>query len=635
MYRKAVLTPVSHEVVAGDFPERPGYSVVWSATSSSSSSSSSSDAAYTFRVVGAHIDPDNVVHELDQLGLAAAAYAAGNNSASAPVLVLGDFNADCSYLGVTAWECIRSDTCTDTVMSLWDGDTFGAENWLLGDEADTTVAASSCAYDRIVASSALLPRVVTGSAQVHKFDALFEMTNDEAKEVSDHYPISVNIDIRSDATVATDGALSYTPPAFEGAAAQDVPTELYPGDAVIIGVHADDVDSFTVLLLVDVAKGTELHITDDGLAACDSDGGPSWRDGEGVVSWEADKGYVAGTVLQYPSGQAEPGVDSSSTAAGSNTWTKAGAFSLSASGEPLYVFQGSKTTPRWVHAASGGSSASAWDDGTSTTNGCLPTELANLPQHHFLLGMHRDNFYYNGSRDGDAAALLLLVADPANWDSSNTPIDASAYLASFQVVASQQSTAPTAPTPEPATQKPASQNATASDLTTVPSIDDQCTGTAEGACNAANTDSAVVVFVSAGSGDLASEYSGLSGDETGEAEADAEERRQRRWSADAAGEDVTVRVVGRSVDEAEAEAEAEAEVEESEWLSGSFGSGDFLTSSCRCTCKAGFGGDACTQCDTFYDGYPDCAQVDAEVAKNLLQTTTVVLMIEGTDARTF
>lgn len=85
----------------------------------------------------------------------------------------------------------------------------------------------------------------------------------------------------------------------------------------------------------------------------------------------------------------------------------------------------------------------------------------------------------------------------------------------------------------------------------------------------------------------------------------------------------------------EAEAEAEAEAEESEWLSGSFGSGDFLTSSCRCTCKAGFGGDACTQCDTFYDGYPDCAQVDAEVAKNLLQTTTVVLMIEGTDARTF
>ena len=187
MYRKAIITPVSHAEVAGNFPERPGYTVMWTVAAAADG-----DAGYTFRMVGAHVDPDNVVHELDQLGIAAQGYAANN----APVLTLGDFNADCSYLGVTKWACIRSSACKDTEMSLWDGVTFGANNWLLGDDADTTVAASSCAYDRIVASDGLLPRVVSGSVQVHKFDTLFGLTNDEAKEVSDHYPISVNIDVR-------------------------------------------------------------------------------------------------------------------------------------------------------------------------------------------------------------------------------------------------------------------------------------------------------------------------------------------------------------------------------------------------------------------------------------------------------
>ena len=55
--------------------------------------------------------------------------------------------------------CIRDPACNDTSVALWDGARFGAHNWLIGDDADTTVAASSCAYDRLVVSDQLLPRV--------------------------------------------------------------------------------------------------------------------------------------------------------------------------------------------------------------------------------------------------------------------------------------------------------------------------------------------------------------------------------------------------------------------------------------------------------------------------------------------
>ena len=456
MYKKAVMTPASHEEVAGDFPERPGYSVVWNV----------GRTGFTFRMVGAHIDPDNVAHELHQLGLAAAAYANAGGGGTSPVLTLGDFNADCSYLGVTAWKCIRDPECTDVEMALWDGATFAADNWLLDDDADTTVAASSCAYDRIVASAGLLPRVVAGSVQVHNFGALFGMSNDDAKLVSDHYPVSVNIDVRAD---AGGGALSYTPAVFEGAAAQDTPTQLAVGDAAIVGFHADSAaaasgggDVFSFVLLVDAAKGTELRFTDDGLSGCGGGADPAFRGGEGVITWKADREYAAGSVLQYPTGQAEPGL-AVDPAAGSNTWSKSGSFALSASGEPMYAYQGSASSPQWVYAITSVAAASAWGDATNTGTGCLPAALAAsggidgaAAVHYFTLGSgHMDNFFFSGDRgDGSSGRLkddwLATIGAHALWTSSNNPIDPTPYLAAFAVAPPPPPTAAPTPAPTPA-----------------------------------------------------------------------------------------------------------------------------------------------------------------------------------------
>lgn len=51
------------------------------------------------------------------------------------IVLLGDFNTDCSYVSGSDWDKIR----------LFTDDSF---HWLIDNEADTTVSHTHCAYDR-------------------------------------------------------------------------------------------------------------------------------------------------------------------------------------------------------------------------------------------------------------------------------------------------------------------------------------------------------------------------------------------------------------------------------------------------------------------------------------------------------
>lgn len=51
------------------------------------------------------------------------------------VMLMGDFNADCSYVTSSQWSSIRLRTSS----------TF---QWLIPDSADTTATSTNCAYDR-------------------------------------------------------------------------------------------------------------------------------------------------------------------------------------------------------------------------------------------------------------------------------------------------------------------------------------------------------------------------------------------------------------------------------------------------------------------------------------------------------
>ena len=146
--------------------------------------------------IGIHAAPDDVLNELDALDGVYDELV----EPSATALVLGDLNADCSYLGVTKWKCIRDPTCSTTTMRLWNPAKW---NWLIQDDADTTTSASNCAYDRFVlhtpspnGAAAPLPSVApAGPGTVFDYGAAYGLDAALVKTVSDHYPIDLILTI--------------------------------------------------------------------------------------------------------------------------------------------------------------------------------------------------------------------------------------------------------------------------------------------------------------------------------------------------------------------------------------------------------------------------------------------------------
>ncbi|XP_069592759.1 deoxyribonuclease gamma [Ranitomeya imitator] len=97
-------------------------------------------------------------------------------------LFMGDFNADCSYVPKKYWKNIRLRTNQEFT-------------WLIEDNVDTTVKSSTnCAYDRIVLyGKRLVNSVVPGSATVFDFMKAYGLTEAEALEISDHYPVEFQL----------------------------------------------------------------------------------------------------------------------------------------------------------------------------------------------------------------------------------------------------------------------------------------------------------------------------------------------------------------------------------------------------------------------------------------------------------
>lgn len=98
------------------------------------------------------------------------------------MMFLGDFNADCGYVAKKNRKHVR-------LMS------DPAFLWLIGDETDTTVRESTdCAYDRIVVHGASFHRAIEPlSAKPFDFAKEYKLTEALALEVSDHYPVEVQL----------------------------------------------------------------------------------------------------------------------------------------------------------------------------------------------------------------------------------------------------------------------------------------------------------------------------------------------------------------------------------------------------------------------------------------------------------
>ena len=66
-------------------------------------------------IIGIHVDPDEAVSEIDALSPVIDSVVA-TGKAKAGVWVMGDLNADCSYVTKTEWKCIKDTTCSKTTM---------------------------------------------------------------------------------------------------------------------------------------------------------------------------------------------------------------------------------------------------------------------------------------------------------------------------------------------------------------------------------------------------------------------------------------------------------------------------------------------------------------------------------------
>jgi deoxyribonuclease-1-like protein len=118
---------------------------------------------FDFVLVTLHSDPDETPQELDSLALVVEEAKALFSEDD--IILLGDMNAECSYLKKSDNVSIRSNEYI----------------WLIGDDIDTTTKSTDCAYDRII--------ITSGLAGAFRFDEEYGLNQSMSESVSDHYPV--------------------------------------------------------------------------------------------------------------------------------------------------------------------------------------------------------------------------------------------------------------------------------------------------------------------------------------------------------------------------------------------------------------------------------------------------------------
>ncbi|XP_027859884.1 deoxyribonuclease 1 like 4, tandem duplicate 1 [Xiphophorus couchianus] len=98
------------------------------------------------------------------------------------VMILGDFNADGSYVSKKEMKTIRIRSDKNF-------------HWLIGDDVDTTASTKNTnTYDRIVVyGDKMLQAVVKNSAKAFNFQEEYRLSNEQALNISDHYPVEVEL----------------------------------------------------------------------------------------------------------------------------------------------------------------------------------------------------------------------------------------------------------------------------------------------------------------------------------------------------------------------------------------------------------------------------------------------------------
>ena len=197
-------------------------------------------------------------------------------------------------------------------------------------------------------------------------------------------------------------------------------TTLEAGDLAIIGYNGDNPDQFSFVLLVDVTTNTEITFTDSGVKSDDT-----FRGGEGGIKFTASTNYSAGTIITYTGPQSDLPSGDFTEANDSNVGNND--MNLSGSGDQIFAFQGSSSTPTFIFGFQ--SNSNIWQtDATGSTNSALPSTLTNGVNAVAVgsgsgAGSEFDNSVYDEAlTSGSKASILAVIVNNSNWDGNNSRI---------------------------------------------------------------------------------------------------------------------------------------------------------------------------------------------------------------------
>ena len=173
--RVRVIATHQFDDSGSDVFEREPYSVLFQHNCSANVSE-----CEQFWLQAIHAKPDDAVSEINALYLYSfpAARAAFNTSQG---MVLGDLNGDCTYVSNTAAMSLNFTLDSDFTFLFNKG------------AIDTTVSSTFCTYDNFIIHSNLTQFLILGSARVFNFMTFYSLTQDFAEDVSDHYPIELQL----------------------------------------------------------------------------------------------------------------------------------------------------------------------------------------------------------------------------------------------------------------------------------------------------------------------------------------------------------------------------------------------------------------------------------------------------------
>lgn len=218
------------------------------------------------------------------------------------------------------------------------------------------------------------------------------------------------------------------------------------GDVVIIGAGGDSTsggagsssdDQFAWVPLVDLDPGQTITFTDLGWTSPGSVDPNNFFNIEGAIDFTAGGGGVSAGTLMLLEWE-RPGAGTSPTAYNFFPNNALGTYSnaniagesgmlFATTGDNIFIFDGTRAAPNFIYGFR--NEGGAWQDpaGEDTANNgnddsALPASLvgANTALGGPGASDHLDNNRYTGPTTGTQADILAALADPSNWEGSNS-----------------------------------------------------------------------------------------------------------------------------------------------------------------------------------------------------------------------